>query len=155
MPLGLRLVDHVAVAVGAGFDVILWHCIWLCWFDCARRSILPDVSRYPSKAFCFIGLLVYLLEFQWLFDGINAPFECRPRSCGGKKNPCRESMPRIWKSDVRGLSGGEEFSPNADTTLEWNIKCSIFHRFWSVTKKKGSSSLSNSTKLTITHFTSF
>lgn len=132
------LVDHVAVAVavGVGFDVILWYFIWLCWFDCARSSILPDVSQYPSKVFCFIGLLVYPPEFQWLFDGINAPFECRPRSCGGR-NPCGVSMHGIWKSDVRGVSGGEEFSPNADPTLEWNIKCSnLSHGFWSVTKKK-------------------
>lgn len=137
--LRIELVDHVAVAVavGVGFDVILWYFIWLCWFDCARSSIPPDVSRYPSKAFCFIGLPVYPPEFQWLFDGINAPFECRPRSCGGR-NPCRVSMHGIWKSDVRGVSGGEEFSPNADTTLEWNIKCSnLSHGLRSVTKKKG------------------
>lgn len=71
-------------------------------------------------------------------------------------NPCGESMHGIWKSDVREVSGGEEFSQNADTTLEWNIKCSnLFQGFWSVTKKKGSSSLSNGSKLTITHYTFF
>lgn len=94
--------------------------IWLCEVIHPARCL-----RYPSKAFCFIGLLVYTAEFQWLFEGINAPFKCRPRSWGGGGgDPRRESMHGIWKSDVRGVSGGEEFSQNADTTLEWNIKCS-------------------------------
>lgn len=81
---------------------------------------------------------------------------------GGGGSPRGESLHGIWKSDVRGVSGGEEFSQNADTTLERNIKCSnLSQGFCSVTKKKrekkkgGSSSLSNNTKLTITHFTFF
>lgn len=104
----MELVDHVAVAVavGVGFDVILWYFIWLCWFDCARSSILPDVSRYPSKAFCFIGLLVASPEFQWLFDGINAPFECRPRSWGRGgghvERACMESESQMSEESVEG-----------------------------------------------------
>lgn len=110
IPLRAELVGRVAVAVavGVGFDVILRYFIWLCWFDCARSSILPDVSRYPSKEFCFIGRLVYLAEFQWLFDGINAPFECRPRvkreGVGEThvERACMESESQMSEESVKG-----------------------------------------------------
>lgn len=53
----IELVDHVAVAVvvGVGFDVILWYFIWLCWFDCARSSILRDVSDILQKYFALLA----------------------------------------------------------------------------------------------------
>lgn len=53
----IELVDRVAVAVavGVGFDVILWYFIWLCWFDCARSSILHDVSDILQKHFALLA----------------------------------------------------------------------------------------------------
>lgn len=153
----IELVDRVAVAaaVGAGFDVILWYFIWLCWFDCARSSILPDVSDILQKHFALLARWSTRQNFNAclmvLMHHLNADPEVE-----GEKSPRGESLHGIWKSDVRGVSGGEEFSQNADTTLERNIKCSnLSQGFCSMTKKKGSSSLSNNTKLTITHFTFF
>lgn len=138
--LRIELVDHVAaaVAVGVGFDVILWYFIWLCWFDCARSSILPDVSRHLSKAFCFIGLLVYPPEFQWSFDGINAPFECRPWSCRGEEAhaewACMETESQMSEESVEGRNFLQM------QILHWSgiSNVQISHTgFWSVTKKKG------------------
>lgn len=103
-PLRTELVHQVAaaLAVGVGFDAILWYFIWLCWFDRTRSSILPDASRYPSKAFCFIGLLFCLTEFLWLFDGINAPFECRPWKLEGGGGGGRKSRP-MWSEHAWNL----------------------------------------------------
>lgn len=108
-----ELVDRVAAALaeGVGFDAILWYFIWLCWFDCARSSILPDASRYPSKAFCFIGLPFCLADFRGrlmiLMHHLNADLETRRRRWWWEKNrdPCGGNTLGIWKSDVRGVSG--------------------------------------------------
>lgn len=43
------------VALGVGFDAILWYFIWLCWFDCVRSSILPDVSDILQKHFALLA----------------------------------------------------------------------------------------------------
>lgn len=101
-----------------------------------RHDILQKHSAllaYCSAGQSFCGCLMVLMHH------LNADLENREGVVvvGENRDPCGENMLGIWKSDVSGVSGGEEFSPNTEATLDWNIKCSNrFQGSWSVTKRR-------------------
>lgn len=142
-----ELVDRVAL--GVGFDAGLWYFIWLCWFDCVRSSILPDVSDILQKHFALLAWPSTHQNFNGclmvLMHHLNADPDVK-----GEGGACGGSMHGIWKSDDRGTSRGEERSQNADTTLGWNIKClNLSEGHWT----KRDASISNGSKLTISQST--
>lgn len=111
----IELVDHaaVAVAVGVAFDVILWYFIWLCWFDCARSSILPDVSDILQKYFALLACWSTCQNFNGclmvLMQHLNADPEdggCR----GGRGTTQREHAWNLKVGCQRSQWRGEIFS---------------------------------------------
>lgn len=127
-----ELVDRVAL--GVGFDAVLWYFIWLCWFDRVRSSILPDASDILQKHFALLAWPSTHQNFNGCLMVLMHHLNADPDVKGEGGGACGESMHGIWKSDDRGISRGEECSHNADTTLERNIKC--LNLFQSGTGKK-------------------